>query len=130
MKETRDMNKFQASTEQHELLSNKPESLYVTGLAEAISDDGEKTGQCEKRYLLLNEIEKLTIYSDEHLSEAEQLYTEMSPLEALLEGNEVMDSACEYEIRKQYNTLKIPYDSRKLQASILSNQISSSREYR
>ena len=34
-----------------------------------------------------------------------------------------MDAAREYEIRKQYNELKIPYDSRKLQANILSNQI-------
>ena len=117
------MNEFQASTQQRELQSNKQESLEITNLAEPISDTSEKTEQCEKRRHLLDEIEKLKIYRDEHLSEAEQLYTGMSPLEVLLESNEVMDAAREYEIRKQYNELKIPYDSRKLQASILSNQI-------
>jgi len=117
------VNEFQASTQQRELQSNKQESLEITNLAEPISDTSEKTEQCEKRRLLLDEIEKLKIYRDEHLSEAEQLYTGMSPLEVLLESNEVMDAAREYEIRKQYNELKIPYDSRKLQANILSNQI-------
>ena len=117
------MNEFQASTQQRELQSNKQEGLEITNLAEPISDASEKTEQCEKRRHLLDEIEKLKIYRDEHLSEAEQLYTGMSPLEVLLEGSEVMDAAREYEIRKQYNELKIPYDSRKLQANILSNQI-------
>ena len=117
------MNEFQASTQQRELQSNKQEDLEITNLAEPISDASEKTEQCEKRRHLLDEIEKLKIYRDEHLNEAEQLYTGMSPLEALLEDNEVMDAAREYEIRKQYNELKIPYDSRKLQANILNNQI-------
>ena len=117
------MNEFQASTQQRELQSNKQESLEITNLAGPISDASEKTEQCNKRRHLLDEIEKLKIYRDEHLNEAEQLYTGMSPLEALLEGNEVMDAAREYEIRKQYNELKIPYDSRKLQANILSSQI-------
>ena len=117
------MNECQASTEQRELPNNKLESLEVTDIAKPISDDCETTGLCEKRQLLLDEIEKLKTYRDNHLSEAEKLYTEMSPLEVLLEGNEVMDAAREYEIRKQYNELKIPYDSRKLQANILNNQI-------
>ena len=117
------MNEFQASTQQRELQSNKQESLEITNLAEPISDASEKTEQCEKRLHLLDEIEKPKIYRDEHLNEAEQLYKGMSPLEALLEGSEVMDAAREYEIRKQYNELKIPYDSRKLQAIILNNQI-------
>ena len=81
------MNEFQASTQQRELQSNKQEGLEITNLAEPISDASEKTEQCEKRRHLLDEIEKLKIYRDEHLNEAEQLYTGMSPLEALLEGN-------------------------------------------
>ena len=117
------MNEFQAYTQQRELQSNKQESLEITNLAGPISDASEKTEQCKKRRHLLDEIEKLKIYRDEHLNEAEQLYTGMSPLEVLLEGNEVMDAAREYEIRKQYNELKIAYDSRKLQANILSSQI-------
>lgn len=34
-----------------------------------------------------------------------------------------MDDDREIEIRKQYNQLKIPYDSRQLHVSIFSNQI-------
>lgn len=117
------MNELQASTQQRELQSNKHESLENTNLAEPISDAIEKTEQCEKKRHLLDEIEKLKTYRDNHLSEAEKLYTEMSPLEALLEGDEVMDDKCEIEIRKQYNQLKIPYDSRQLHVSIFSNQI-------
>ena len=117
------MNEFQASTQQRELQSNKQESLENTNLVEPISDASEKTEQCEKRRHLLDEIEKLKTYRDNHLSEAEKLYTEMSPLEALLEGDEVMDDDREIEIRKQYNQLKIPYDSRQLHVSIFSNQI-------
>lgn len=117
------MNEFQASTQQRELQSNKQESLEITNLAETISDVSEKTDQCEKKRLLLDEIEKLKTYRDNHLSEAEKLYTEMSPLEALLEGDEVMDADREIEIRKQYSQLKIPYDSRQLHVSIFSNQI-------
>ena len=117
------MNEFQASTQQRELQSNKQEGLEITNLAEPISDTSEKTEQCEKRRHLLDEIEKLKTYRDNHLSEAEKLYTEMSPLEALLEGDEVMDADREIEIRKQYNQLKIPYDSRQLHVSIFSNQI-------
>ena len=117
------MNEFQAFTQQRELQSNKQESLEITNLAETISDASEKTEQCEKKRLLLDEIEKLKTYRDNHLSEAEKLYTEMSPLEALLQGDEVMDADREIEIRKQYSQLKIPYDSRQLHVSIFSNQI-------
>ena len=117
------MNELQASTEQRELPNNKQEGLEVTDIAKSISDDCETTGLCEKRQLLLGEIEKLKTYRDNHLSEAEKLYTEMSPLEALLEGDKVMDAAREYEIRKQYSQLKIHYDSSKHQASIQSNKI-------
>ena len=117
------MNELQASTEQRELPNNKQEGLEVTDIAKSISDDCETTGLCEKRQLLLDEIEKLKTYRDNYLSEAEKLYTEMSPLEALLEGDKVMDAAREYEIRKQYSQLKIHYDSSKHQASIQSNKI-------
>ena len=68
------MNQFQASTEQHELLNNEQESVEITNLAEPISDASEKTDQCEKRRLLLDEIEKLKIYRDEHLNEGERFY--------------------------------------------------------
>lgn len=64
------MNEFQASTEQRELPNNKLEGLEVTDIAKPISDDCETTGLCEKRQLLLDEIEKLKIYRDNHLSEA------------------------------------------------------------
>lgn len=117
------MNEFQAFTQQRELQSNKQESLEITNLAETISDASEKTEQCEKKRLLLDEIEKLKTYRDNHLNEAEKLYTEMSPLEALLQGDEVLDADREIEIRKQYSQLKIPYDSRQLHVSIFSNQI-------
>lgn len=51
------------------------------------------------------------------------MYIEIAPLEALLEDEETLDADRLYEIRKQYNTLKIPYDSRKHQASIVTNLI-------
>ena len=73
------MNECQASTEQRELPNNKLESLEVRDIAKPISDECETTGLCEKRQLLLDEIEKLKTYRDNHLSEAEKLYTEMSP---------------------------------------------------
>lgn len=117
------MNEFQASTEQRELMINELESREVAGLSETVSDDSETIRHCEKKQLLLNEIEKLKVERDNYLSEAEQLHTEMAPLEELLEGDEVMDADRAYEIRKQYNTLKIPYDSRMHHASIMSNKI-------
>ena len=83
------MNEFQASTQQRELQSNKQESLENTNLAEPISNASEKTEQYEKRRHLLDEIEKLKTYRDNHLSEAEKLYTEMSPLEAVFESPRV-----------------------------------------
>lgn len=117
------MNEIQASTEQHELLTNELESHEITGLAEPYSHGSEMIIHCEKKQLLLDEIEKLKISRDKYLSEAEQLYTEIAPLEALLEGDEVMDADRASEIRKQYNELKLPYDSRKHHASIVNNKI-------
>jgi hypothetical protein len=120
---TRQMNEFQASTEQRELLTNELESHEVTGLAQPVSDSSEVPGHCDKKQLLLDEIEKLKVERDNYLSEAEQMYIEIAPLEALLEDEETLDADRLYEIRNQYNTLKIPYDSRKYQASIITDQI-------
>jgi uncharacterized coiled-coil DUF342 family protein len=117
------MNEFQASTEQRELLTNDLENPVGTGLAQPFSNVGEATGHCDKKQLLLDEIEKLKVRRDKFLSEAEQLYTEMAPLEALLEDEETLDADRLYQIRKQYNELKLPYDSGMHQASIVSNQI-------
>ncbi|MBK5309318.1 chromosome segregation protein SMC [Pseudomonas sp. TH35] len=71
----------------------------------------------------MGEIEKLKVERDKYLSEVEQMYIEIAPLEALLEDEETLDTDRLYEIRKQYNTLKIPYDSRKHQASIVTDRI-------
>jgi len=117
------MNVFQANTEQRELLTNELKSSGATDVAQPISGASEATGYCEKKQRLLDEIERLKVSRDELLSDAEQLYTEMAPLEALLEGDEVMDADRAYEIRKQYNELKRPYDSRKHHASIVSDKI-------
>ncbi|MEL4168629.1 chromosome segregation protein SMC [Pseudomonas sp. ZS001] len=117
------MNNFQVSTEQRALLTNELESCEVTDLAQPVSDGNETTGHCGKKQLLLDEIEELKIRRDKYLTEAEQLYTEMAPLEALLEGDEVMDANRRHEVQKQYNDLKRPYDSRKHHASIITSQI-------
>lgn len=117
------MNEFQASTEQRELLTNELGSRKATELAQHFSDNSEATGYCDKKQLLLGEIEKLKVEREKYLSEVEQMYIEIAPLEALLEDEETLDADRLYEIRKQYNTLKIPYDSRKHQASIVTNLI-------
>ncbi|WP_332875021.1 chromosome segregation protein SMC [Pseudomonas sp. MF6787] len=117
------MNKFQASTEQRELLTDELESRKATELAQHFSDISEATGCCVKKQLLLGEIEKLKVEREKYLSEVEQMYIEIGPLEALLENEETLDADRLYEIRKQYNTLKIPYDSRKHQASVVTNRI-------
>lgn len=116
------MNEFRASTEQRELLTNDLENPVGTGLAQPFSNVGEATGHCDKKQLL-DEIEKLKVRRDKFLSEAEQLYTEMAPLEPLLEDEETLDADRLYQIRKQYNELKLPYDSGMHQANIVSNQI-------
>lgn len=117
------MNEFQASTEQRELLTNERGSREATELAQHVSDNSEATGHCDKKQLLRGEIEKLKVEREKYLSEVEQMYIEIAPLEALLEDEETLDADRLYEIRKQYNTLKIPYDSRKHQASSVTNRI-------
>lgn len=117
------MNEFQASTEQRELLTNELGRREATEFTQHFSDSNEATGYCDKKQLLLGEIEKLKVEREKYLSEVEQMYIEIAPLEALLEDEETLDADRLYEIRKQYNTLKIPYDSRKHQASIVTNRI-------
>ncbi|KAA0994604.1 hypothetical protein FQ192_12990 [Pseudomonas sp. ANT_J12] len=71
----------------------------------------------------MEDINELTVRRDKYLSEAEVQYEKIAPLEALLEGDEVFEQDRLIEIRSEYNTLKIPYDSRKLQASLIDIQI-------
>ncbi len=116
------MNEPQAFAEQRELQTNEPENHAVKVFSPPISDSSETTGPCEEKQLMMDEIEKLKTRRSVLLNEVEQIYAGMAPLEALLEGDAV-DADREYEIRKQYNELKTPYDARKHQASILSSQI-------
>jgi hypothetical protein len=117
------MNDSQANTEQRELLPNELKSGEATDLAQAISDARETTVYCEKKQQLLDELEKIKARRDKLLSEAEQRYKEIAPLEALLEGDEVMDADRTYEIRRKYNELKIPYDSLNYQARLENDKI-------
>lgn len=117
------MNEFQTSTEQRELLTDELESRKGTELAQHFSDNSEPTGRCDKKQLLLGEIGKLKVEREKYLSEIEQMYIEIAPLEALLEDEDTLDADRLYEIRKQYNTLKIPYDSRKHQVSVVTSRI-------
>lgn len=117
------MNEFQASTEQRELLTNELESREAIEFAQRVSDSSEAAGHCHRKQLLLGEIEKLKVEREKYLSEVERIHIEIAPLEKLLEAEETLDADQLYEIRKQYNTLKIPYDSRKHQASIVTNRI-------
>lgn len=109
------MNEFQASTEQHELLASDPDS-HGTGLSLPVATTGEEISICEKKRVLLDEIEDLKIRRDSLLREAAEHYVHIEPLEALLENEEELDADRLYETRKQYNTLKIPYDSCKTRA--------------
>ncbi|WP_085607031.1 MULTISPECIES: chromosome segregation protein SMC [unclassified Pseudomonas] len=65
----------------------------------------------------MGEIEEWTSHRDSLLREAAEHYVQIAPLEALLENEDELDADRLYEIRKQYNTLKIPYDSCKTRAS-------------
>ena len=117
------MNEFQASREQRELLTNEVEGSEATDFVQPISHSSDVTRYGEKKQRLMEEIEKLKAEREKYLSEVEQMYIEIAPLETLLEDEETQDADRLYEVRKQYNTLKIPYDSRKHQASIITNQI-------
>lgn len=113
------MNEFQASTEQHELLAGRE----TTGLAQPVSDSTAATGHCDKKQRLIDEINQLTAQRDKHLSDAEQHYAKMAPLEVLLEGDEVIEEDRLTEIRKEHSSLKLPYDSSKHRAWLLDAKI-------
>lgn len=117
------MNHSQANTEQRELLPNELKSGEVTDLAQAISDASETPAYYENKQLLLDEIEGLKNHRDKLLGEAEQLYKEIAPLEALLESDEIMDADRLHELQRSYNELKRPYDSLNHHASIANNKI-------
>lgn len=110
------MKESQTSTEQHELLASNPDA-HETGLSPAVAATGEVISVCEKKRVLMGEIAEWTTRRDSLLREAAEHYVQIAPLEALLENEEELDADRLYEIRKQYNTLKIPYDSCKTRAS-------------
>lgn len=118
------MKEFQASTEQHELLTSELGYSETTVLALQNSGGTHATASCEKKQRLIDEIDQLTTRRNKYLSAAEEHYSEMAPLEALLEGDEELDANRLHEIRSEYNTLKLPYDSSKHHAWILDAQIS------
>jgi hypothetical protein len=111
------MNEFQTSTEQHELPVTGPDIHGATGLSLPAAANGEAIAICEKKRALLDKIAELEIHRDSLLREAAEHYVQIAPLEALLENEEELDADRLYEIRKEYNTLKIPYDSCKTRAS-------------
>ncbi|WP_321367008.1 chromosome segregation protein SMC [Pseudomonas extremaustralis] len=117
------MNEFHTSTEQQELLASELDSRETAGLSQPISDAIHATGQCEKKQRLIDDIDQMTVRRDKYLSKAEEHYTKMAPLEALLESDEVLDADRLREIRGEYNTLKLPYDSNKHHAWLLDAQI-------
>lgn len=113
------MNEFQTSTEQHELLV----SHETTALTQPISDSTAATVHCAKKQQLVDEINQLIVHRDKYLREAEEYYAKMEPLEALLEDDEVIEADRLTEIRNEHRRHKIPYDSRKQQASLLNAKI-------
>ncbi len=117
------MKEFQASTEQHELLVSELGCSETTLLALPNSYSTHATANCEKKQRLIDEIDQLTTRRDKYLRTAEEQYAEMAPLEALLEGDEELDANRLREVRSEYNTLKLPYDSNKHHAWILDTQI-------
>ncbi|VVN41348.1 hypothetical protein PS663_05450 [Pseudomonas fluorescens] len=116
------MIQLQATTEQHELLNDDQQSTDVTDFEQPLSVS-RTNGLCEKKQLLMNEIEDLKAQWEKYMSEVDEMYIDIAPLEALLEDEDALDADRLYEIRKQLNSLKIPYDSRKTQASSLASRI-------
>ena len=72
---------------------------------------------------MIDEISKPAAQRDKHLSDAEQHHTKMAPLEALLEGDEVIEEERLTEIRKEHSSLKVPYDASKHRAWLLDAKI-------
>ncbi|MBA1232735.1 chromosome segregation protein SMC [Pseudomonas viridiflava] len=71
----------------------------------------------------MNEIQKLKDRRDQLLNEANQLHTQLLPLEAALENDQGIDAAQALELRTKYNELKRPFDSRKYEAHLLDQKI-------
>ena len=117
------MNEFHTTTEQQKLLASELDNRETAGLSQPISDAIDATGQCEKKQRLINEIDQMTVRRDKYLSKAEEYYSKMAPLEALLEGDELLEADRLREIRSEYNTLKLPYDSNKHHAWLLDAQV-------
>lgn len=117
------MNEFQASTDQHELLASQLSCSETTVLAPPNSGRTHAIASCDRKQRLIDEIDHLTTRRDKYLRAAEEHYAEMAPLEATLEGDEELDANRLREIRSEYNTLKLPYDSNKHHAWLLDAQI-------
>jgi flagellar biosynthesis/type III secretory pathway chaperone len=117
------MNEFKASTEQHELLTSELGCSENSVLTPPNSDSTPAIDSCEKKQRLIDEIDQLTTRRDKYLRTAEEQYAEMELLEALLEGDEELDANRLREVRSEYNTLKLPYDSNKHHAWLLDAQI-------
>ena len=117
------MNEFHASTEQHELLASDLGCSETSVLTPPNSDSIPVIASCENKQQLIDEIDQLTTRRDKYLRAAAEHYVEMAPLEALLEGDEELDANRLREVRSEYNSLKLPYDSNKHHAWILDAQI-------
>ncbi|MGY1449734.1 hypothetical protein ACW582_21500 [Pseudomonas chlororaphis] len=95
------------------MLASEQGSGETTGIAQPISDSIHVSGHCEKKQRLIDEIDRLTVHRDKYLSEAENHYAKMAPLETQLGGDEVIEAERLIEIRNEHNRLKLPYDSSK-----------------
>lgn len=117
------MNEFHASTDQHELLASEMDSRGSTGLAQPISNHTTATDHGDKKQRLVDEINQLTAQRDQHLSDAEQHHAKMAPLEALLEGDDIIEADRLTAIRMEHSSLKVPYDANKHRAWLLDAKI-------
>ena len=72
----------------------------------------------------MNEIQELKDRRDQLLTEADRLYAELLPLEAVLESEEPIESDRKRELRDKYNELKRNFDSRNNNADLLDRKIS------
>ncbi|MBD8805698.1 chromosome segregation protein SMC [Pseudomonas syringae] len=71
----------------------------------------------------MNEIQELKDRRDQLLNEANQLHTQLLPLEAALENDQGIDAAQALELRTKYNELKGRFNARKLNADLLDEKI-------
>lgn len=71
----------------------------------------------------MNEIQKLKDRRDQLLSEADQLQTQLLPLETALENEDPIEPDQVLALREKYNELKRNFDSRKHNADLLDRKI-------